>query len=98
VFFTVQSLDAPANVDEFKFRMGFQFKPVRQRVDFHPFASPFATPTLHSWAQRLLHRDPTNPYFAKAEGMLHFYMEGKRSITEQTWPDCLADQKEAFLH
>jgi hypothetical protein len=37
IFFTLQSLDAPPSVDEFKFRMGLQAKPVRQRVVFNPF-------------------------------------------------------------
>jgi len=98
VFFTLQSLDAPAHVDEFKFRMGFEFKAVRQCVDFHPFARPFATPTLHTWTRKLLQRDPSNPFLAKAEGMLHFHLAGRHSITEQAWPECLADQKKAFIH
>jgi hypothetical protein len=98
IFFTVQSLDAPANVDEFKSRMGFEFRVVRQRVDFHPYASPFATSTVYSWVQKLFQRDPSNPFLAKAEGMLHFHVEGQRSIAEQTWPACLAGQKEAFVH
>ena len=37
IFYTLQSLDAPASVDEFKFRMGYIAKPVRQRVVFHPW-------------------------------------------------------------
>jgi hypothetical protein len=98
IFFTLQSLDAPAHVDEFKLRMGLEFKAVRQCVDFHPFARPFARPTLHTWTQKLLQRDPSNPFLAKAEGMLHFHLEGRHSITEQNWPECLANQKEAFIH
>lgn len=94
VFFTVQSLDASANVDEFKFRMGFEPKAVRQRVDFHPFLNPFATPTVHAWTRKLLQRDPSNPVLAKAEGMLRFHVEGKLRIVEQTWPKCLATQNE----
>jgi hypothetical protein len=97
VFFTVQSLDAPANVDEFKSRMGFEFKVVRQHVDFHPFARPFVTSTVHKWTQRLLQRDPSNPFLAKAEGMLNFHLAGRQSIAEQSWPECLANQKEALL-
>ena len=67
---------------------------VRQRVDFHPFLSPFITPRLHRWIQRLLKRDLSNPFLAKAEGMLHFHVEGKRPIVEQVWPECVASQKE----
>ncbi|HLO14769.1 MAG TPA: hypothetical protein VK206_08070 [Anaerolineales bacterium] len=98
VFFTVQSLDAPANVDEFKFRMGFETRAVRQRVDFHPLLSPLAMPAVHNWSQRLLKRDPSNPFLAKAEGMLRFHVEGKWPLAEQTWPECLINQKEAFVH
>lgn len=93
IFFTVQSLDAPANVDEFKFRMGFESIAVRQRVDFHPLLRPFASVTLHNLIQRLLQRDASNPFLAKAEGMLHFHVEGRRPLAEQTWPECLAGQK-----
>jgi len=97
IFFTVQSLDAPANVDEFKSRMGLEFKAVRQRVDFHPLARGLANPAVHSWTRKLLQRDPSNPFLAKAEGMLHFYLEGKLSITEQTWPESVAKQKEIMV-
>ncbi len=96
VFFTVQSLDAPDDVDEFKFRMGFVSRVVRQRVDFHPFIRPFVTSAVHQWGERLLRRDGSNPFLAKAEGMLHFHMEGKRPLAEQVWPACLAGQKEVI--
>ena len=92
IFFTVQSLDAPANVDEFKLRMGFEPKAVRQRVYFHPLLNPLASPTAHSLTRRLLQRDPSNPQLAKAEGMLRFHVEGRRCIDDQTWPDCLMTQ------
>lgn len=94
IFFTVQSLDAPANVDEFKFRMGFEPKAVRQRVDFHPLLNPFATPAIHNLTEKLLQRDPSNPTLAKAEGMLRFHVDGKRRIAEQSWPKCLTTQHE----
>jgi hypothetical protein len=98
LFFTVQSLDAPANVDEFKSRMGLEFKPVRQKVDFHPLASPFATSVVHTWTQKLLQRDPANPFLAKAEGMLHFYLEGKQSLTRPTRLESVEKQKEVTVH
>jgi hypothetical protein len=89
IFYTVQSLDAPPNVDEFKFRMGFQPRAVRQHVDFHPYLKPFATQTAHILTQNLLNRDPSNPMLAKAEGMLRFHVEGNHSLIEQPWPECL---------
>ena len=94
VFFTVQSLDAPANVDEFKLRMGFEPKPVRQCVEFHPFLNYFVSPGTLAQTQKLLRYDPSNPFLAKAEGMLRFHVEGSRPITEQLWPACVADQKD----
>jgi hypothetical protein len=94
IFFTVQSLDAPANVDEFKFRMGLEPMAVRQRVDFHPLLNPFAVPALHTLTGKLLQRDASNPLLAKAEGMLRFHVEGKRRIAEQNWPKCLGAQHE----
>jgi len=98
IFYTVQSLDAPANVDEFKFRMGFKSKAVRQRVDFHPLIGPFATSALHTRVYKLLQRDPSNPFLAKTEGMLRFHVEGKYPLARQRWPECLTDQKEVFVH
>jgi hypothetical protein len=94
VFFTVQSLDAPANVDEFKLRMGFEPKAVRQCVEFHPFLNRFATSDTLAYAQKLLQRDPANPFLAKAEGMLRFHVEGERPITEQAWPECVSTHKD----
>lgn len=89
IFYTVQSLDAPANVDEFKFRMGFQPKLVCQHVDFHPLLKPFANEMVHNWTRNLLQRDPSNPMLAKVEGMLRFHVEGSHPFTEQPWPECL---------
>jgi hypothetical protein len=84
-------------VDDFKLRMGLIPKPVRQHVDFHPWLRPLATPTMHRIFVHLLQRDHGNPLIAKAEGMLRFYIEGKRSIMDQHWPDCLAPCKEETL-
>jgi hypothetical protein len=89
VFYTVQSLDAPPSVDEFKFHMGYVATPVRQRVVFHPWAEPILGP----WTQRVLAGArrcvPRNRLLAKAEGMIRFYLEGKQSAADQTWPECL---------
>ena len=93
IFFTLQSLDAPESVDEFKFRMGLMAVPVRQRVTFHPFLRPMATHTLHALLLRLLARNPDAPVLAKAEGMLRFYLAGKRPLEAQDWPSCLTDYR-----
>jgi hypothetical protein len=92
IFFTVQSLDAPSNVDEFKLRMGFDPLVVRQNVAIHPYLKPFITPAVHSLNKKLLDCYPSNPFLAKTEGMLRFHLEGRRPIREQTLPDCLKEQ------
>jgi len=97
VFFTVQSLDAPPSVDDFKFRMGLMPIPVRQCVDFHPWVSPFATRGSHRLTKWLLQRNSHNPLLAKAEGMLRFHVAGQKPLAEQEWPGCLAAQKDEIL-
>ena len=97
VFFTVQPLDAPDTVDDFKLRMGYTPRAVRQCVDFHPFLNPLATRETHAWLHKWLQRDPSNPLLAKAEGILRFHLQGNRPINEQCWPGCLAVQKDTLL-
>jgi hypothetical protein len=77
IFFCVESLDAPHQVDEFKIRMGFEVRKVRQRVDFHPFLRPIAVPAVHSLTKTIHRHFPSVTSFAKLEGMLRFYLEGK---------------------
>ncbi len=97
IFFTVQSLDAPPSVDDFKFRMGLMPKAVRQCVYFHPRLQPFVTPGLHHLTELTLQRDRSHPLLAKAEGMLHFYLAGKKPLVEQEWPECLVSRREELL-
>ncbi len=87
VFYGLQSLDAPASVDQFKFRMGFVARPVRQRVVFHPWLEPLAVNTTHAMLKRLLRRVPGNRMLAKAEGIVRFYLQGKRPLCEQDSPE-----------
>jgi hypothetical protein len=98
IFFSVQSLDAPRSVDEFKFRMGLIAQPVRQRVDFHPWLRPFATTTFQKFLAYLHHRDEGNTRTAKAAGMLRLHIEGKRPLADQHWPDCLTVRKQEILN
>jgi hypothetical protein len=97
VFFCLQSLDAPASVDDFKFRMGLTAKPVRQRVVFHPWLAPLFSRASQAVLQRLVCRYPDSPTWAKAEGMVRFYLEGKRAPDKQDWPECLADRRSELL-
>jgi hypothetical protein len=89
VFYGFHSLDAPPSVDEFKFLMGYAAKPVRQRVVFHPQLSPLfnrATHRLVSWVKTLR---PDSNSISKAEGMIRFYLEGRRPMQEQRLPQPL---------
>jgi hypothetical protein len=97
VFYALHSLDAPSNVDEFKFRMGYNAKPLRQRVVFHPWIKSFTIPFLHKILLTLLQRDPENPRLSKGEGLLRFHLEGRRPLAEQKWPECLGEHKTTLL-
>jgi hypothetical protein len=97
IFYALHSLDAPPSVDEFKFRMGYTARPVRQRVVFHPWLAPVFNRASQAIVNQLLNRYPDHPTLAKAGGMLRFYLEGKRPLAEQHWPACLDDRKEELL-
>jgi hypothetical protein len=97
IFFTVQSLDAPKTVDDFKFRMGFNAKAVRQRVVFNPLVEPFITNSTHKIVKTLFKRYPEKTSLAKAEGMIRFYLYGKLPLDQQVWPDCLVQSKPGSL-
>lgn len=97
ILYGLHSLDAPASVDEFKFRMGYVAKPVRQRVVFNPASAPFFNKLTYSGLSTVHKIFPDNPTFAKAEGMMRFYLQGKLPITKQKWPEVLLDQKEDIL-
>lgn len=97
VFFCLQSLDAPASVDQFKFRMGMTARVVRQRVTFHPWLEPFLGKPVYSMVKGWLERQPNRPALAKMEGMLRFYQEGKSLPLEQDWPACLSERRNEFL-
>ncbi|MGA7579044.1 MAG: hypothetical protein ACLQUW_13855 [Desulfobaccales bacterium] len=89
ILYGLHSLDAPASVDEFKFRMGYVPKPVRQRVVFHPSIQPVINRLSHALVRNLLKLTPGNPTLGKAEGMLRFYLEGLRPLEEQNCPEIL---------
>jgi hypothetical protein len=97
ILYALHSLDAPPSVDEFKFRMGYKAKPVRQRVVFNPGLSFLFNPLSHKLIKSILHAFPGNPKLAKAEGMMRFYIEGKKPLNKQVWPEILVEQREAIL-
>lgn len=97
IFYGLNSLDAPPSVDAYKFRMNYTALPVRQRVVFNPWLAPAFNNASHSLLKLLLRWQPHNPVFAKAEGMIRFYLDGKRPLNKQTWPEALIKQKQELL-
>jgi len=91
IFYGLHSLDAPPSVDRFKLRMGYAAKPVRQRVVFHPWLRPLVNRASHAVLARLVRWQPRNPTLTKAEGMVRFYLEGRRPLCAQNWPELLSD-------
>jgi hypothetical protein len=86
IHYGLHSLDAPGSVDEFKFRMGYRAKPVRQRVVFHPLLQPLVNPASHRVVRKFLRLVPGNSALAKAEGLMRFYLEGRRPLQDQKPP------------
>jgi len=97
IFFTVQSLDAPKSVDDFKFRMGLHARPVRQRVVFNPIIQPWIRSETHRMVNKLVDQYPHNSSLAKVEGMIRFYLNGLQSLEKQEWPECIAQLKPHVL-
>jgi hypothetical protein len=81
-------------LEDFRLRSGLVLRPVRQRVDFHPWLTTFAAPTIHQIFANLLHHGNANPLIAKAEGVLRFYFEGQQPFMRQHWPECLMSHTE----
>lgn len=89
ILYGLHSLDAPSSVDEFKFRMGYTARPVRQRVVFHPWIAPLFNRVTHAMIKQLMSWQPGNPTLAKAEGMIRFYLEGRLPLEQQVAPEVL---------
>jgi hypothetical protein len=80
ILYSLESLDASDNVDEFKFRMGYVAKPVRQKILFHPWLQ-FAMNGMSCKVIDLFRRcSPHNSFLAKTEGMLRSYREQQNLI------------------
>jgi hypothetical protein len=97
LFYGLESLDASWKVDEFKFRMGYEVAPVRQRVVFHPLLQPLVRPFTLAMVDRLGGAILRSPTWLKAAGMMRFYLEGTRPLSRQAYPECLLDRKEEIF-
>jgi hypothetical protein len=89
IFYSLHSLDATPSMDEFKLRMGYTAKPVRQRVVFHPRLAPLFNPVTHAMLKLAKRLRPGSPLLSKTEGMVRFYIEGKRPADRQIKPEPL---------
>ncbi len=76
ITFGLESLEPVGPLDQFKFGMGFEARPLRQRVVFHPLLAAFLrTPMSRVMVRRwTAHRDDT--FWRKAAGLLRFAEEG----------------------
>jgi hypothetical protein len=97
IFYSLHSLDAPESVNEFKFRMGFEARPVRQRVALHPLIKPVANHFTFSLLSTLLKGNPDQPFLSKMEGILRFYRDGLVPLNSQIWPESIADKREETM-
>jgi hypothetical protein len=95
VFYGLQSLNASDDVDTFKVRMGYIATPLRQRVVFHPWLSPFFGQYMYRLTQRLVSRYPDKAALSKFEGMLHLFQNGKLPLDRQVHPPALAAYADA---
>lgn len=97
VFYGLHSLDAPEGVDRFKFRMGFYPQPVRQRIAINPSLKLLFNPASYRLVRLITKLFPQSPKIAKVEGVMRFYLEGKKPLAEQRWPDCLEENRDQIL-
>jgi len=74
IFYGLESLDAPASVDEFKFRMGYRAKPVRQCVTFNPLAAPLVNGLSYRVLRLLSSSAPANRTLSKATGIVRVFL------------------------
>jgi hypothetical protein len=83
VFYGMRSLDAPASVDEFKFRMGYDAHPVRQSIAFHPWLSPLVQPWSYQLVKRMASWRSGNRPLSKAEGVLRLCLAEQKSVSAE---------------
>jgi hypothetical protein len=97
IFYGLHSLDAPPTVDQYKVRMGYRAKPVRQRIVLHPILRPFINAVSYRVLAKIRQLLPDSCTLSKAEGMLRFYLQGRLSLSNQKWPEVLENQKVELL-
>lgn len=78
ITFGLESLEPVGPLDQFKFGMGFQARPLRQRVVFHPVLQALLRhrPVRALFRQWSEHRGSQGTFWRKASGLLRFAEEG----------------------
>ncbi|MBV9265413.1 MAG: hypothetical protein JO061_04515 [Acidobacteriaceae bacterium] len=79
LFNGMQPLDAPGTVDSFKFRLGYEPKPIRQCVQLHPWLAPFSRP-IHGSLRIAKLLWPHSPTLSKAEGLTRIHIASKGAL------------------
>lgn len=77
VFYGAESLDAPPGVSDFKFRMGYVAKPLRQRIVFRPRVAALANQVSYTVLSAMTRWWPADRRFSKARGMLRVCLAEK---------------------
>lgn len=73
ILFGLESMETVSGVDQFKFSMGLQRRPLRQRIVFHPLLRPVLGHRLVTRAVRAVaRRRPASPFWRKVDGLLDF--------------------------
>jgi hypothetical protein len=91
IHYGLHSLDAPPDIDRFKFRMGYRPYRVRQRIVFSHLVSPLVGNVTHNVVRALKRAMPGNSQLAKAEGILRFYIQGLKPAAQQSWPEVVSE-------
>ncbi|MGC2194104.1 MAG: hypothetical protein WA628_05470 [Terriglobales bacterium] len=79
LFYGLESLDAAEGVAEFKMHMGYQMKPIRQRVALRPQVEVCANKASYRALSALSQLLPGNRILAKAKGMLRLVLAERKS-------------------
>jgi hypothetical protein len=75
VFYGPESLDTPASLDSFKFRMGFTKRAMKQAIIFNPIIKPFINNFTYKSIRLASTLAPTSNTLSKLEGIVRFYKE-----------------------
>ncbi|MBK9796348.1 MAG: GNAT family N-acetyltransferase [Holophagaceae bacterium] len=92
----LHSLDAPASVDQFKLRLGYSARPVRQRVVFHPKIAPWIGSGVAGILEGLAAHFPESDYLQKTEGLTRFFCNGRLPLVRQPFPELLVARRFAI--